>query len=98
MSDYGQYGRLYSTARWQRIRAAQLAREPLCRMCQAEGVTTAATVCDHIDGHPDGETEEQFWAGPFQSLCRTHHDTDKRRAEQGGVVRVRAGADGWPVG
>jgi 5-methylcytosine-specific restriction protein A len=40
--------RFYSTAIWRRLRAMQLAREPLCRHCEAEGFTVLATEVDHI--------------------------------------------------
>lgn len=93
---HGQLGHLYSTARWQRVRQAQLEREPLCKWCAEDGRVTEATVCDHVDGHPDGETEEKFWAGPFQSLCRAHHDGPARRRDNGRPV-LRIGADGWPA-
>jgi 5-methylcytosine-specific restriction protein A len=74
--------RLYSTARWQAIRDAQLAAEPLCRMCAADGRDEAATVCDHVEPHR-GDVAA-FWAGPFQSLCGPHHNRDKQRAERHG--------------
>jgi 5-methylcytosine-specific restriction protein A len=69
----------YGTARWRAIRDAQLAREPLCRMCLAEGVVTPARVCDHIEPHRSDA--DKFWNGPFQSLCEFHHNRDKQRAE-----------------
>jgi 5-methylcytosine-specific restriction endonuclease McrA len=37
-------GRFYSTANWQKIAKAQLAREPICQGCEAK----PATVVDHI--------------------------------------------------
>ena len=76
--------RLYGTARWQRLRAEQLAREPLCRMCAEAGRVTAATVCDHVDPHRGDEAK--FWAGPFQSLCDAApwrcHSRAKQREER----------------
>ncbi len=72
--------RLYSTRRWQALRADQLSREPLCRMCMAEDRITAATVCDHVQPHRGDVTA--FWAGPFQSLCKLHHDREKQREER----------------
>lgn len=73
---------LYGTARWQRLRAHQLAHEPLCRACRAEGRVTPATVCDHVTPHR-GDVA-LFWRGPFQSLCKPHHDGAKQREEQQG--------------
>ena len=71
---------LYGTARWQRVRAHQLAAEPLCRLCLAEGHVTPALVCDHVAPHR-GDVQ-RFWAGPFQSLCKPHHDGAKQREDQ----------------
>lgn len=80
--------RLYSTAAWRRVRDEQLAREPLCRMCLGEGFTTAATVCDHVEPHR-GDVDK-FWSGPFQSLCKPHHDTAKQ-AEEAAAPHPRGG-------
>lgn len=71
--------RWYGLKRWQDIRQRQLAAEPLCAMCFDLGVITQADVCDHVTPHKGDET--LFWSGPFQSLCRTHHDRDKQRLE-----------------
>jgi 5-methylcytosine-specific restriction protein A len=61
------YRRLYSTARWRRIRAAQInVKQPLCEACLKAGRHTRATVCDHID--PTTKVTA-FFDGPFQSLC-----------------------------
>ena len=87
---------LYRTARWLGIRARQLAAHPLCAYCEREGRVTAATVCDHVDGHPAGETETKFFAGPFQSLCATCHSGAKAREEAGRPVKG-CGPDGWPL-
>jgi hypothetical protein len=73
---------LYGTARWQLLRAHQLAHEPLCRLCLAEDWITPATVCDHVEPHR-GDIA-RFWRGPFQSLCKPHHDSAKQREEQAG--------------
>src|SRR5690348_4661805 len=86
---------LYGTARWKRLRLVHLAREPLCAMCTAEGMVTAATVVDHVTPHRGDVVA--FWRGPFQSLCQSHHSSDKQRIENGNKPRVRIGADGWPV-
>lgn len=91
----GQYRHLYKTARWLRARADQLAREPLCRMCAAQGFTTAATVCDHID--PDDKLNpDLFFTGAKQSLCKPHHDSTKQREEKRGHV-IGCDASGRPL-
>lgn len=72
--------RLYSSSRWRTLRAEQLAREPVCRMClNDDGRAVTATVCDHVTPHR-GDVSV-FWAGPFQSLCAHHHNTAKQREE-----------------
>lgn len=87
-----EYKRWYKTARWQRLRASQLSEEPLCAMCKPH--ITVATVCDHQRRHRGDETA--FWAGPFQSLCKPCHDSDKQRIENGSKPRQRISASGWP--
>ena len=63
-------------------------------MHQKRHQIVAASVCDHV--HPHRGDEVKFWAGPFQSLCKPCHDSDKQRQENGGPARVAIGADGWP--
>jgi 5-methylcytosine-specific restriction protein A len=86
----------YKTARWQRLRARQLAEEPLCRFCQANGIIEPAKVCDHVERHMGDETK--FWQGPFQSLCGPCHNSTKQALEKSGTpkITVRIGLDGWP--
>lgn len=84
--------RWYKTARWQRLRAAQLQAYPLCAMCPG---VVPATICDHVQPHRGDETK--FWTGPFQSLCKPCHDSDKQRIENGNKPKARIGADGWPL-
>lgn len=86
---------LYSTARWQKLRAFQLAMEPLCWMCEAEGIATQATVADHDPPHR-GDVHA-FWHGPLRSLCKRHHDSDKKLIENGGRPKPTYGSDGWPI-
>ncbi len=92
------FAHLYGTARWQRTRKAQLDREPLCRFCERRGLVVLATVCNHVNGHPAGETEQQFWEGPFNSLCADCHNSDQTRMERGAKQIRGCDADGWPVG
>lgn len=89
------YRRWYKSARWQKLRARQLQHEPLCRMCKAQGQVTEATICDHLTPHKGNETA--FWSGPFQSLCKLHHDSSKQSEERTGRKAVTIGVDGWPV-
>jgi 5-methylcytosine-specific restriction protein A len=70
----------YSTAAWQKARAAQLARKPCCEECARQGRTTAATVCDHIKPVRLGG---DFWdTSNYASLCRPCHQS-KSASERG---------------
>lgn len=88
------YRRWYKTARWQRIRSAQLTAEPLCRNCRRLGRITPATVCDHVDPHRGDEAK--FWSGPFQSLCKDCHDSPKQKQEATGII-AGVSSDGRPI-
>ena len=72
--------RLYWTARWRKLAKAHLDQHPLCVMCEAECSVVPATVCDHVTPHR-GDVD-LFWSGPFQGLCKTHHDGAKQREER----------------
>ena len=63
-------------------------------MCLDDGVVTPATICDHIVPHK--RDQERFWSGPFQSLCKPHHDSTKQRQERGRGSQP-VDLDGWPV-
>ena len=87
--------KLYNTRRWQRLRLAQLREEPLCLMCQEAGRATPATVVDHRIAHK-GDEALFFDEGNLQSLCKTHHDASKQRAEQRGIDEIGCDESGWP--
>lgn len=70
----------YGLAVWQRIRAAQLQAEPLCRRCAALGEVTAATVVNHMEPHRGDWAK--FIGGPFESVCKPHHDAEVQREER----------------
>jgi 5-methylcytosine-specific restriction enzyme A len=88
--------RLYSTARWKRLRDHQLTIEPLCRFCIESDVVEAATVADHVIPHKGSEALF-FDPDNLQSLCSACHSDTKQRIELGQDV-VTFGADGWPRG
>lgn len=85
---------LYKTTRWLALRDQQLRHEPLCAYCLKGGRVTPATVCDHVEMH-DGDPAK-FWAGPFQSLCAHHHNSDKQGEESRGYSD-EVGTDGLPT-
>ena len=78
---------------WQKARLVFLQSNPLCVMCQAMKPprVTAAEVVDHIIPHKGDQA--LFWDSEnnWQSLCKTHHDTEK--AEQEGRHKARAKFD-----
>ncbi|WP_218510846.1 HNH endonuclease signature motif containing protein [Variovorax sp. dw_308] len=87
--------RLYGYA-WQRARLRHLSSSPLCVLCEAAGFVKLATVVDHKTPHRGDET--LFWdESNWQSLCATHHSSDKQREERSGRKRKAIGPDGWPV-
>ena len=55
---------------WRRLRRMVLAREPLCRECQAMGRTVPATQVDHIVPLSEGGPNSM---ANLQGLCATHH-------------------------
>jgi len=79
--------RLYDSVRWLRLRAAHLAREPLCRYCARQGLVVQATVVDHIARHR-GDKALFFDGKNLQSLCKTCHDSVKQREELGQTVHT----------
>jgi len=66
--------------RWQQARERYLLDHPLCVYCARKGMTTAASIVDHIVAHHGDQ--ELFWDQEnWQSLCKTCHDSDKQREE-----------------
>lgn len=86
---------MYKTARWQRLREAQLTSQPLCIYCQQADEVEPATVCDHRIPHR-GDEDLFFDPDNLQSLCAPCHDRVKAREERGQTV-IRFGADGYPI-
>lgn len=71
--------RWYATAVWQRIRARQLTEEPYCERCLPRGQAVPATVVNHKVPH-EGNWD-LFIRGPFESLCKTCHDSEVQSEE-----------------
>ena len=70
--------------RWAKARLAFLSVNQLCLMCSRDGVTTAATVVDHIMPHKGDHG--LFWdENNWQPLCKYHHD--RKTAEHDGAFR-----------
>lgn len=75
-SHIAKHQRLYDR-HWRKIRAAWLAEHPWCEECLRESCYTIATQVDHIEPHRGDR--EKFLRGPFQSLCKPHHDAKTAR-------------------
>jgi len=80
-ADRHEWRAWYGTARWHRIRARQLAVQPLCQRCMARGEVVAASVVHHVDAHRGDPA--RFWGGPFESVCKPCHDSDIQAEERG---------------
>lgn len=63
-------------------------------MCLARGVTTPATVADHVVPHHNDPNA--FILGQLQSLCASCHSGPKQRIEKLGYDTA-VGVDGWPL-
>ena len=74
------YGR-----RWRKLRARHIASEPLCRECRRLGRVRAGEVVDHIRPH-DGREALLYDEKNLQTLCKTCHDSHKRRVESGASI------------
>lgn len=96
MPDARPWRHLYNTKQWHKLRAIQLRDNPLCDMCQEQGRVVAATVVDHIKPHK-GDKALFFDGNNLQSLCKTHHDSAKQKAERNGVADIGCDASGQPI-
>ena len=94
-SKSGAYQGWYNNRRWRAKRAAQLRKEPLCRICLSTGKLTPAIICDHIIPHKGDPA--LFWHGETQSLCKRCHDSDKQVLERMGHGKRVIGVDGWAI-
>ena len=73
----------YHTTRWRALRKVQLTSHPLCAMCEAKGIITAAVMVDHVRSIANGG---DFWdMSNLQSLCshchrvKTNKEISKRK-------------------
>ena len=96
MMDRISHGRrMYDTVRWRKARLSHLNEYPLCVLCERQGITTAATVVDHIQEHKGDY--DLFWnQDNWQSLCASCHSGIKRMQEHHGYSQA-ADANGIPL-
>ena len=87
--------RMYDTVRWRKARKRHLDEYPLCVLCDRQGITTAASIVDHIQEHKGDY--DLFWdANNWQSLCASCHSGIKRMQENYGYSQA-ADVDGIPL-
>ena len=79
---------MYRTGTWKDLRAAQLLREPFCRICAVEGRRTRATDVDHIRDH---KGDWSLFADPenLESLCHSCHSRKTLREQQEFRSKIR---------
>lgn len=90
-----QYGWVYKTQLWLRLREEQLRAEPLCRYCNEMGHVVPATTVDHKVPHR-GDRNLAFDSNNLQSLCKDCHDRHAQAKDKGLPV-AGCDADGWPL-
>jgi 5-methylcytosine-specific restriction enzyme A len=79
----------YGLPVWQQIRDEQLEKQPLCERCDRDGIVRAATVVNHRKPHR-GDWD-RFVAGPFESVCKPHHDGEVQREERAAARQAQIG-------
>ena len=103
-SSRKQSERWYKSARWQRMRKAQLQQHPYCQCPHHDGKKLRAddsrydgAVVDHKQAHR--EDPRLFWdTNNIQSMTKQCHDSFKQSAEKGGAGFLK-GCDeqGFPL-
>jgi 5-methylcytosine-specific restriction protein A len=80
--------KLYGQRVWEKIRASQLSRQPLCGRCQSEGKITAANHVDHV--FPHRRDADAFKVNLFQSLCTACHTLKTQDENKGRYLHYTA--------
>lgn len=81
---------------WERLRRMHLAEHPLCAYCLKRGVSTLATVVDHIEPIEEAP-ERRLDPSNLQSLCKPHHDSTKQREDKRRRRARGMGHNGGPM-
>lgn len=71
--------KFYGSRVWQKLRAAYIAKHPLCCMCMEVNRVVPADVVDHIVERRDGGADTDW--NNLQSLCHACHN-DKTQQER----------------
>lgn len=77
--------KFYNGRKWRKFSKSFRERNPLCVKCEAEGRTTAAAVCDHIQGLDfllDNDIDP-IQESECQSLCHQCHNSKSGREAHG---------------
>ena len=96
MRHNNDYRMLINSKRWREVRDHKLTLNPLCEMCEAEGIVTPARDVHHIieveSAKSIGEMASLCYnLNNLQSLCRAHHNEIHRRkhSHSAGTVMER---------
>jgi hypothetical protein len=74
---------LYNSQRWRKMAKYEIMQEPYCVLCKQKGIVTTDNLQrDHINGFA---TEDEFWNGARQTLCKWHN-MQKARSKGGEVA------------
>ena len=73
--------RFYQSRRWQKLRARQLQRQPLCVLCLDAGKVTEGKVADHVLERKE-RPDLQWTLSNLRTLCmpchnRRHHGRER---------------------
>lgn len=92
-------GRIYDTARWQRLRALKLSEQPLCEPCFRRGRLVQAEAVDHVLSMANGGEAFPALDG-LMSMCTPCHSIKTNaldRAGGKGVAFKGCDQDGMPL-
>ena len=74
----------YKSARWRKLRALVLSKEPLCQLCMRYGRTTEATEVHHLKArkaHPELAMVESNLEGLCTSCHSTMENQERRQSK-----------------
>lgn len=85
MSRNPHYIKMVNSNRWKLLRAKKLQSNPVCEMCEANGLSTLATEVHHTVSvesmpHELGMRQLMFDYNNLESLCHSCHSDKHRRA------------------
>ncbi|MGA2315393.1 MAG: HNH endonuclease [Thermodesulfobacteriota bacterium] len=78
--------RFYDSARWKKAKRMKLNRNPLCELCEQEGVTRPADLVHHllpVDKNSDRNLDLMY----LVSLCHEHHNRVETEREKDETAR-----------